>query len=271
MFPSATSTPKKNLYNYNTKELNGKFLKAVVKNDIDKVKKYLLICEANEIKNSDGDTAAFLAMSKGYYKLFHLLVQFNEVELNPDNGPDMSLMAAACIRDDITALKILINNGANINCTLVNGETPLHCSALNNSPKTCQYLLDFKHININAKEYTYNFTSLHCACKVSADLKIIQMLCNHKDINLNAIDCYGDTALCLACCNPKNISIVKCLIGNVDCDINLCNSKNLSPLDIACSHKSDEIIKLLIGHNQLNTKISNSFTNNYLEIFCDKL
>lgn len=262
----------KNLNTKNQQKINAKFHNAILVNDIDKVKKYLSKGAQIDCKNDDGEPATHVALKRKYIQLLELLIKKYGADVNAVDSFDTNLILITCIKNkDLKILKFLIDCGANVNWARSNGLTPLHYCILKNYELACKYLLGAPRIDINAKENIFQRTSLHFAC-IKSNFKIVQWLCQLNTIDLNAIDCDGNTALHLACNNNRyNFKIVELLLIGCEeggagggCDINLKNSTNQSALDLACKYQLLTIVKLLIEQQQLIRTFSNEITTKYL-------
>lgn len=239
-------------------ELNAQFHEAVIENNLEKVKRYILEGFVDvDCKNDENVTATFVAIKQNYYELLKLLIiNFNaDVNVNDEHfNYDMTLASAACYNNNIDALTLLTVNGADINLANSKGQTPLYFSILQNSQYTFDYLMDLLHLNVNGKETLNQMTPLHLACERN-NLNVIKKLCNRSDLLLNERDKDGDTPFHIAC-SKRNVKIINFLI-ECGCDTNVKNSKNMTPIEEAVFYESYEIIKLLIHHPKLDKNITN--------------
>ena len=126
------------------------------------------------------------------------------------------------------------------------GETPLHYAIKAHKASTAILILQSRKCNPSLPDFDGN-TPLHLACMaVKHDpnmLQVARSLLFSKSTNL--LNMNGDTPLHLAC-QGENLSIVKCLITEQHCDVNVQNKNGDSPLHVACYKKSLDIIKFLL-------------------------
>ncbi|NLG81927.1 MAG: ankyrin repeat domain-containing protein, partial [Bacilli bacterium] len=92
---------------------------------------------------------------------------------------------------DISVIKALIEQGANVNFQGENGNTCLMYALMNDDEELVKYLLTKTNVNINLKNNDGQ-TALHIASEYLSN-KTIGYLLNHKDIDLNVTDNNGDT------------------------------------------------------------------------------
>ncbi|XP_035221232.1 putative ankyrin repeat protein RBE_0220 [Stegodyphus dumicola] len=91
------------------------------------------------------------------------------------------------------------------------------------------------------------------------------MLLIQRDINVNAADNEGNTALCFAVMFDQEVFIRKLIISGSD--INKCNNWGFTPLVCACGNRNKRIVDLLI---KAGAKLSRRDREKYLPIFEDK-
>lgn len=268
----ASNSSSNNNYNYPIpnyqKNLNNNFHIAVKENNIENVKHFLKNEADFQCKNVDNHTAVFVALISGFYEIFQYLIKLyvNEnVNINDIETNGMPLIFAVCKNaDDLTSIKILIENGVNVKRTDANQMTPLFFCINHNRQLIFEYLLNLPQIDVNERDKISRLTPLQYACVNQSTVEFVKLLCNHKNIQLNAINYEGETAIYLACRHPQNVEIVKCLIA-CGCDITICNFKCRSPIEQAHHYKSNEILKLLVHHPQININYIHQKIFDYLQ------
>lgn len=95
----------------------------------------------------------------------------------------------------------------------------------------------------------------------------------HRDIDVNANDHQGYTALHLACIG-NDTEIVRALIGHKDININEVNPMcNFTPLHMASAGNNVDIVKALIQHKDINvnaldgvTPLARAAMNGHLDV-----
>lgn len=262
---TTTTTPIQMAMNNinNQKNVNAKFHGAVAINDIVKVKQYIAEGADIKSKNHEDDSAVFVALFSGYYEIFQYLIQLYDIDINEIESDGMPLIFAACARNDVTTLKILIDNGANVKCENRNGSTPLFFCIQRKRELAFAYLLHLPQINVKECDKKTKLTPLQFACTHS-NLEIVKLLGNHRDVQLNLKNCDGETAFFMACRRPDNVKIIKFLIAR-GCDINIKNLKNVAPIEEACFYDSHAIIKILLLQPQLNKNFTSKMLKRYLQ------
>ena len=95
--------------------------------------------------------------------------------------------------EDLSEVLDLINQGVSVNVKDRNGQTLLHCAAINGKLKVVKYLVEKKHADVNVKDDS-GMVPLHYAI-MTANLEMIMYLTETKGIDLNVIDDNGQTPL----------------------------------------------------------------------------
>ncbi|CAG2232371.1 unnamed protein product [Mytilus edulis] len=135
-----------------------------------------------------------------------------QVDLN-----DCSPLMIACGKGHLTIVKLLIEQGADLNIIDNVGQTPFYWSCLGKTP------LDWS-----------------CA---GGNIDIVNLL-KDKGCDLHKPNSTGQTPLMEACGNG-NLSVVELLIGKGD-DINITDNKGQTPFYWSCSGGNIDIVNLLI-------------------------
>ncbi|VDK66476.1 unnamed protein product [Onchocerca ochengi] len=88
---------------------------------------------------------------------------------------DEDIFLSACLSGDLEEVQTLLNDGANINTTTVDGLTALHQAVIDGKPKVVQFLVEHG-ANVNAQD-NEGWTPLHAAaCCGNVDL--VEYLCS---------------------------------------------------------------------------------------------
>jgi ankyrin repeat protein len=155
---------------------------------------------------------------------------------------------------DRDILNLLLENGkVDINETTTEyGETALHMAIQNSNTATAEFLLS-KGANLNVTDI-FGRTPLHLAVKYAKDMDIVELLLNHKDVDVNLMDDYGQNALDYAMENENGLDerIANLLKekGVIERENELLREKNVS-LEKLCiknyisSNAEDEIERVL--------------------------
>lgn len=199
---------------------------------------------------------------------FHFITDLETIQLLINSGIDVNAKSKYnyentyifYVFNDIPLAKLLIDNGANINITNKEGETPLHC--IKNS-EMAQFLID-NGADINIRSI-YGTTPLHHAHNVQIAKILID---NGADVN--AKNNYNRTPLHFT----HNIEIAQLLI-NSGSDINAKDDKNETPLhnksydsSIFVYDSKIDFIKLLID-NGADVNIKNKYNMTAMQLTSD--
>ena len=124
------------------------------------------------------------------------------------NGGKTPLIYACCV-GKVEIVKILLQQGADVNAADIKGKTALHYACDNGSVEIVEELLvSSEDINVDTKENQLQITPLHCAC-IRGNLPIVQLLIQHQ-ADVDAMDCNGQTALS----HVKSDAVAEELINN---------------------------------------------------------
>jgi len=96
------------------------------------------------------------------------------------------------------------------------------------------------------------------------------LLLNRQDLDINACDESGNTALHISI-NNNRFDIVSMLISRQDIDINAKGEDGYLPLDQATLKQNSKIIQLLLEHGAQETKTSTEDGNRKFRILEDKV
>ncbi|CAL1280178.1 unnamed protein product [Larinioides sclopetarius] len=161
--------------------------------------------------------------------------------------------------DNIRVVRELINAGADVNLRTHLDLTPLHLAVSQRKQQVVKALIQ-SGASVNAKDFLGR-TSLHFAVtplifrgphmklRIPPDPTIINNLLQHKDIDCNAMDSNGETALMMAV-KDQEMSAALQLFRN-EANPNICNNDFETPLHAAFSLSPSyiEIQLLLSGAN----------------------
>ena len=216
---------------------------------------YILAKGVNvNLKNSDGRSVLHTAVlfCPGLINL--LLEKGADINIQEDKQGDTPLHVAIK-HNRLKAIKILIENGSDINAKNKNIKTPLHLASELNHIEVIKLLIQ-NGADINSKS-KYDFKPLHIASQNGYIEAIKLLIQNGADINSKNVE--GITPLHLAS-KLNHIEAIKLLIQN-GADINSKNKDDFTALHIACHERHIEVIKLLIQNRaDINSKSENDFT-----------
>ncbi|WP_264705088.1 ankyrin repeat domain-containing protein [Wolbachia endosymbiont (group A) of Gymnosoma rotundatum] len=143
---------------------------------------------------------------------------------------------------NINEVNRLISEGASVNATDQNGNTPLHWAAKNGHEEVVESLLGKEGIDVNAQDRDNN-TPLHWAA-VKGHKEVLEALLEKDEIDVNAQDKDNRTPLHWAT-GRDNVEVVNVLIIK-GADVNAQDKDNRTPLHFAAQNNNKEIVDALI-------------------------
>ena len=168
------------------------------------------------------------------YEFYSIINQKNKLGFTP--------LHYASYNGNMKLIKLLLNNGADINISNNNGLNVLHLAAQGNQVTPIYYLIHKYKMNVNSIDKIGN-TSLHWACFLNND-KVLNFLLLCDKINVNIKNKNGFTPLHFSVIG-RNIKAIKKLIISGG-DITIKNNKNETCLNLAYKKNYKEIKELLI-------------------------
>jgi len=161
----------------------------------------------------------------------------------------------------------------NINHKFADNETLLTISINLEYYHIVKFLLNFKDLDVNTVVATTGDTPLIISVSVS-NIRIFKLLAEHPNINVNAINNEGYTALSYAISeNKTDIAKILLNIKGIDTTINI---GPINPLVLAVSKNNTDIVYELLKRNDINPNIKDannrsallhSIKNNNINIF----
>lgn len=226
---------KKTINETSKKNCTKKLIKAVMKNDFQKIVKYL--------KNG-ADANAVVAYS-GDPILIHFVNRSNR-EVDP-------ILIHSVNRSNREIVKLLLHYKADINVANINGCTALICAVQQNNFELAKFLLE-NNANINTPSNNGK-TPLMYATK-SNNFKIIKLLLENKaDVNSKSNN--GDTALQFLPIGGYGILDTVKLLVKYGADFNIPDNKGLTFLNRFILANQQNIVNFLVECNK-NKNISES-------------
>lgn len=155
----------------------------------------------------------------------------------------------ACLQGHINVIKILLDNGADIEANDNNEIKPLHYAVYARNKDVIITLLN-RGANVDCRDNQGN-TPLHYVCgfyrfPVPGQVDMAQILVN-GGADINAENVYNDTPLHVSARNKKDF-MVEYLV-NEGADVRVRDDMNLTPLMIANIEGDVKSVKHLIGHD----------------------
>ena len=215
--------------------------------------------------NEDGDLLLHIACQWGDVDIVRYLVceQYCDVNVRNKNGD--SLSHAACQGENIDIVKYLITKqNCDVNVQNKNGDSLLHVACQGTNLAIVKYLITEQHCDVNVRNKNGD-SPLHVACynRIYDFIKfLLQQRCDTKVQNDNSqspqtitLNEDGDLLLHIAC-QWGDVDIVRYLVCEQHCDVNIRNKNGDSPLHIACYNRALDIIKFLL-QQRCDTKVQN--------------
>ena len=181
--------------------------------------------------NMNGDTLLHSACITNDVSLIKYLLDC-KCDPKGQNKEGNTPLHVACQWGNISTVQTLIDAEISIvNIANEEGNTPLHIALKNGRAHIAKLLLGIVSCKIEALNH-FDESSLHIVVH-SSDIELIECVVTRSTSILNYADGYGDTAL-FSACRSGNIDIVKLLV-NAGCDPLHVNERTCEmPIHIAC-------------------------------------
>lgn len=178
----------------------------------------------------------------------HFSRRNNSVKLLLDNGANVNLcledstspLYIACSNGHDNVVKLLLEYRANVNVCRENGYSPLYIACKNKHESTVKILLENKaDVNLyTAEKDNPIFISIQKSLK-----NVVQLLLKNG-AQINSRTNYGASTLFKAC-ERENDEIAKLLLEN-GVDVNICTYFGASALYLACQNEQESIVQLIL-------------------------
>eukprot|EP00833_Pecoramyces_ruminatium_P013063 jgi/Orpsp1_1/1187095/evm.model.d7180000055344.1 len=187
-----------------------------------------------------GYSPLIIACEKGYQDIVRILIE-NGVDVNKENNNEDTPLIIACEHGNQDIVRILIDNKADVNKENKNGDTPLIIACEKSNQDIVRILID-NEADVN-KENKNRDTPLIIACKKGNQDIVRTLIDNEADVNKENKN--GDTPLIIAC-EKGNQGIVRILIDN-KADVNKENKNGDIPLIVAFKKGHKDIMDIIYG------------------------
>jgi ankyrin repeat protein len=212
------------------------FFVAVQQGDINKVHSLI-----NRVGIDTRSTAVHTAILFGKYDILKLLIE-NGADINAKDNQGNSPIHGAIENNEIHILRLLIEKGADINAKNNLGQSPLHLAVeLDNF--NCAQVLILSRVDINAQN-NLGQSPLHLAVELE-NFNYVQVLILNR-ANINALDANRNSPIHIAIKNG-NIEIMEYLIIS-RADLTIRNADGLTPFEIALQNENIEIMRYIINN-----------------------
>lgn len=201
--------------------------------------------DENLIREKDRNDRTILhwAALQGKERLVeYILENFKKlIEIDQRDDVQATPLILATLGGNLNIVKMLLNNGADINARNWNGHSSLQYACSKGWHTIVEYLLE-NNADINIRD-KYGDTCLHRTV-VLGRLEILQLLLNHtKNLNVNCQNIVGNTPLFVAC-EDEQSSCALLLIEH-GADVNIENKEKLTALNVSKTELRNAIKKKL--------------------------
>ena len=248
--------------------------------------KYLVeSCNHNiNVEDKYGNTPLYMACIYNHLPVVEYLTAQPNCNVNSNN--ERHHLVAATDKEHLEIVKHLIeSSGCDINVREKGtGSAPLHKACYNGSLSIVEYLISKPQCDIEANDYKRNQPLHYAACQghkeiVSIVGKKVSQDCLSKcitsakqlaepDLMTLLNNHYKDNKSLLDACKSGNVDIVRHLVIDKHCDVNVKGWNDYTPLHYACEEGSFEIVKILTNHPQCNIEAEDTFDNRPLHKAC---
>ena len=179
--------------------------------------------------------------------------------INDKTNEGLTALHYAANKGNIPLLKLLIENGANVDAVTNLGKNLMHMAAEGNQPSMLIYLITEQHLSAQSVDENGS-TPLHWACYSGAE-EAVNFLLN-LNVNINDQDKEKLTPLHLATNEGRENIVLKLLQKNAD--RNLANNKGELPIDLA-RKKNHKKIEQILGEEDFNPLCSLQLPKYYIQ------
>ena len=253
-----------------------------------------------QASSSDGSTVLHFASRNSNQEVVEFLLKLNEISVNAtDNLNQTPLMHACYDGGRLDNIKMLMQNGADIQASNSNGLTVIHFASRNSNQEVVEFLLKSNKISVNAAD-NLNKTPLMYACydggrldnikmliQNGADIQardsngstvlhfasalsnqeVVEFLLNLNEISVNAINHFSQTPLIYACYDGGRLDNIKMLIQN-GADIQASISNGSTVLHFASCDSNQEVVEFLLKSNEISVNATNNLNQTPLMHAC---
>ena len=203
---------------------------------------YLLLSDLHENKNINPDLQnkvniykVFInstTLKEGYTPLHYLILSF---------GKSLQMNS----KDNISLIKFLIDNGADVSIKTKTNQNVLHLSCISNNTNALVLFKEKYFIDINSTDI-FSKTPLHY-CTENKNYEALFILINYPEININCVDNRFNTPLHYSIKNA-HVRAIKKLIQYL-ADLNIKNSGNKTPYELGINSIDDRVRNIFTKKN----------------------
>ena len=215
---------------------------------------YLLTGQPNCNIISNNETNPLLAATdKEHLEIMKHLIESTDCDINVrEEGTGYTPLHKACYNGSLSIVEYLISKPqCNIEAIDNGGNQPLHHAA-------CQGHKEIVSI-LGKKVSWYGLSNCMESAKQQAEPDIMELLNNH----------YEDRKSLIGACESGNVDIVRHLVIDKHCDVNVKGRLGYTPLHYACEKGHFEIVKILTNHPQCNIEAEDNSNDRPLHEACE--
>jgi ankyrin repeat protein/serine/threonine protein kinase/Flp pilus assembly protein TadD len=190
-------------------------------------------------KVSEGSTPLITSAFRGHIATVKLLID-NGADVNAKSSRGSTALIAAATKGHTEIVSVLLNRGANVNARTEFGTTALIAAAYRGHTDSVKLLLE-SGSNVNLKEYTDGYSAIELAA-FGGHAEILNALLD-KGADINIRNTYKETPLMRAAQNG-HIDAVRILLTKGS-DINAKDEKGKTALMIASKEGHRDVVQLL--------------------------
>ncbi|MBN1518352.1 ankyrin repeat domain-containing protein [Candidatus Sumerlaeota bacterium] len=162
---------------------------------------------------------------------------------NGDKGERYTALHAAANKNNVAAVKLLLDAGADMTAYEIDGVSPLHFAITSNSNDAALLMINYPNAPLDHQNQS-QYTPLHLAAMLRNEDTVAALL--EKGANPNIKNIHNHTPFSLAV-DENDAGIVRLFIEKSKSpDLNVETNERLTPLHHAVLHKNAEIVKLLL-------------------------
>lgn len=227
-------------------------LNAIKRNDLAACKKLLSHDIDLELKNK----ALLLAVIGNKTEICRLLLSQKDINFNVKDSHGDTIFIIAASRGYDQIVRLLLGYGIDINQQGFNGNTALFAAIVNQQGKIIRIILNHKDCNINVTNNAGDTAFIIAVRNGNADA--VEMLLPHKDLRINEQNHNREFALIEAVQN-RYLNILKMLLSHESCNVNLKDARGDTALIAAIKNEieSIDIIKMLLARKDININEQN--------------
>ena len=214
-------------------------------------------CDIRSLTNFSHQSCAAFACMSGNLDLLRLLATKYSLDLTVTDRDGFTLLHYAAEKGHNRIIEWLVEeHKLDPHSTSNNATTTLHKAASGGDANTVKYLYETYSLDVNSTTTTNKYTPLHSAT-VNGHIPVVQYLTKLPKCNVTTKDSDGSTVLHLSC-KHGYVELLEHYMRNHTVlleNVNLYNSKDLSPLDVGCINGNLHVVKHLVEDSQFNKEI----------------